>query len=491
MTSLQSASDSSQRQLLLSSMQELESLTKQLAARKARNSLLGFTSHTNPLYRVAAHHRLIAEKLESIERGDIDRLMIFMPPRHGKSELASVRFPAWYLGRNPSHQIITASYAHKLAAKFGRQVRNLIASPEYQATFPGITLSEDSQAKDLFNTSHGGVYMATGVDGSVTGSGGHLVSIDDPVKGRQEADSETIQETAWDWYRGDLYTRLMPGARIVLTQTRWNEADLAGRILESEGRIEDGGQWHVLDLPAINEAGEALWPEWYPIQALERIKDAIGNREWSALYQQKPQPDEGTYFQRAWFKEWETLPSLRYYGTSDYAVTDGGGDYTVHRVWGIDSSGAIYRVGGWRGQTTSDVWIEEKLNLIAKFKPLCWFGEGGVIQKAIEPMLNRRMRERKVFCRMEWLSSVADKPTRARSFQAMAASGRVYLEPDADMSEFLVFPAGKHDDDVDTASLIGRAIDQAHPAIVKPEDSTKPKDMWATPDRAEGDWRTA
>lgn len=463
----------------------------EVRAKLASRSLLRFTEYTNPLYQRARHHELIAGKLEAVERGEIDRLMIFMPPRHGKSELASVRFPAWYLGRNPTHQIITASYAHKLAAKFGRQVRNLIAGREYQQIFPGITLSEDSQAKDLFNTGQGGVYMATGVDGSVTGSGGHIVSIDDPVKGRQEADSETVQETAWDWYRGDLYTRLMPGARIVLTQTRWNEADLAGRILESEGRVEEGGEWTVLDLPAIDADGKALWPEWYDEQALARIKSAIGPREWSALYQQRPQPDEGTFFKREWFRTWEKLPELRYYGTSDYAVTDGGGDYTVHRVWGMAPNGDVYRVDGWRGQTASDEWIERKLDLIAKYKPLCWFGEGGVIQKAIEPMLKRRMRERNVFCRLEWLPSVADKPTRARSFQAMAATGRVHFEPDADIAEFLVFPAGKHDDDVDTASLIGRAIDQAHPAIVSSQQKKPRRDGYWPKTEADNDWVTA
>jgi predicted phage terminase large subunit-like protein len=147
-------------------------------------------------------------------------------------------------------------------------------------------------------------------------------------------------------------------------------------------------------------------------------------------------------------------------------------------VWGIDASGAVYRVDGWRGQATSDVWIEEKLNLIAKHKPLAWFGEGGVIQKAIEPMLRRRMLERKVFCRLEWLPSVADKPTRARSFQAMAASGRVYFERGADLSEFLSFSAGKHDDEVDVASLIGRAIDQAHPAMVLNAKPRVPRDRW-------------
>jgi predicted phage terminase large subunit-like protein len=490
MTSLQSASEPSPRSLLLSSLAELETLTRELKARRAKRSLLAFTEYTNPLYERAGHHELIAAKLEAVERGEIDRLMIFMPPRHGKSELASVRFPAWYLGRNPTHQIITASYAHKLAAKFGRQVRNLIAGQEYQSIFPGVLLSEDSQAKDLFNTGQGGVYMATGVDGSVTGSGGHIVSIDDPVKGRQEADSETVQETAWDWYRGDLYTRLMPNAKIVLTQTRWNEADLAGRILESEGRAEDGGQWTVLDLPAINADGEALWPAWYPLSVLERIKGAIGPREWSALYQQRPQPDEGTFFQRSWFKEWEKLPVVRHYGSSDYAVTDGGGDYTVHTVWGIDSKGDVYRVEQWKGQTASDQWIERKLDLVAKYKPLCWFGEGGVIQKAVEPMLRRRMRERNIHCRIEWLPSVHDKPTRARSFQAMAATGRVHFEPAADLAEFLVFPAGKHDDEVDTASLIGRAIDQAHPAIVKTQAPTGPRDRYSRKPKEELNWKT-
>lgn len=488
MTSLQSASDSSQRQLLLSSMAELQSLTKQLAARKARNSLLGFTEFTNPLYQRAGHHQQICAKLEAVERGEIDRLMIFMPPRHGKSELASKRFPAWCLGRHPQRQIIAASYNSDLANDFGRNVRNIVAEPEFAQVFPTVSLAPDSQAANRMNTNHGGAYVAAGVGTAVTGRGAHIALIDDPFKDREEADSERRRDTVWDWYRSTLYTRLMPGGAIVLIQTRWHEDDLAGRLLEQEP-----DQWEVLELPALKD-GKALWPEWYDVPALERIKATIGQREWSALYQQQPQPDDGTFFQRAWFKEWDTLPALRYYGTSDYAVTDGGGDYTVHRVWGIDSSGAIYRVDGWRGQTASNVWIEEKLNLIEKYKPLAWFGEGGVIQKAIEPMLTRRMRERKVFCRLEWLSSVADKPTRARSFQAMAASGRVYLEPDADVSEFLVFPAGKHDDDVDTASLIGRAIDQAHPAIATTtKQKTGPGDRWTKAlDREEGEssWRT-
>ena len=457
---------------------------------RARRSLLSFTEFTNPLYKRANHHALIAEKLEAVERGEIDRLMIFMPPRHGKSELASKRFPAWCLGRQPRRQIIAASYNSDLANDFGRNVRNIVAEPEFGQVFPKVSLAPDSQAANRMNTNHGGAYVAAGVGTAVTGRGADIALIDDPFKDREEADSERRRDIVWDWYRSTLFTRLMPGGSIVLIQTRWHEDDLAGRLLEAEG-----DQWEVLDLPAISEAGEALWPEWYPIEALERIKATVGPREWSALYQQKPQPDEGTFFKREWFNEnYERPRELRYYGSSDYAVTDGAGDFTVHRVWGLSANGDIYRVDGWRGQTTSDVWIERKLDLIDKYKPFAWFGEGGVIQKAIEPMLKRRMQERKVFCRLEWLSSVHDKPTRARSFQAMAASGRVFFEPGADISEYLVFPAGKNDDDVDTASLIGRAIDQAHPAIVTQLPEKKRGDRWSKlldkSEQEEASWRT-
>lgn len=462
----------------------------EVKAALARRSLLRFTEYTNPLYERAGHHERIAEKLEAVERGEIDRLMIFMPPRHGKSELASKRFPAWCLGRDPKRQIIAASYNSDLASDFGRQVRNIVAEPEFGQVFEGVSLAPDSQAANRMNTNKGGTYVAAGVGTAVTGRGAHIALIDDPFKDREEADSERRRDVVWDWYRSTLFTRLMPGGAIVIIQTRWHEDDLAGRLLEQEGYKEQGGQWEVLELPALDN-GCALWPEWYDVPVLERIKATIGPREWSALYQQQPQPDEGTFFKREWFNEWKDLPACRYYGSSDYAVTDGGGDYTVHTVWGINSAGDVYRVAQWKGQTASDEWIERKLDLIAKYKPLCWFGEGGVIQKAVEPMLKRRMRERNVHCRLEWLPSVHDKPTRARSFQAMAATGRVYFEQGADLAEFLVFPAGKHDDEVDTASLIGRAIDQAHPAIVTAQAQNVRRDRWdkAFDDEEGGSWK--
>lgn len=430
----------------------------------ARRRLVDFTTATNPAYIPAGHHARIADALEAVERGDIDRLMLFLPPRHGKSELASTRFPAWYLGRNPTKQIIAASYNSDLATHFGRQVKNIMQEPEYGAVFPAVSLAVDSKAANRLNTNLGGAYVAAGVGTAVTGRGAHIALIDDPLKDREEADSQRRRDLVWDWYRSTLFTRLMPGGAVILIQTRWHAGDLAGRLLEAEA-----DQWTVIEMPAINHAGEALWPEWYPVEALQRIKDTIGPREWSALYQQKPQPDEGTFFQRDWLQSWGEKPAdLNIYGSSDYAVTADGGDYTVHRVWGVDPDGGIYRLDGWRGQTSSDVWIDEKIRLIKRWKPLAWFGEAGVIQKSVEPMLKRSMREAGAFCRLEWMGSINDKPTRARGFQARAAMGKVFFEPGADIAEFLAFPAGKHDDDVDTASLIGRALDMAHPAIVTP-----------------------
>ena len=470
-----------------------EAARELLARRAARKSLIDFTTYTKPDFQVGEHHKQIAEALESVERGDCDRLMIFAPPRHTKSELASRRFPAWYLGRHPDKQLIAATYSGDFALDFGREVRGIVQSEEYRPIFPDVSLAPDSQAANRWHTTQGGVSVYVGVGGPITGRGAHIALIDDPFKNREEADSEVRRETVWKWYTSTLRTRLMPGGAVILIMTRWHDDDLAGRLLEKQP-----DEWRVVELQAIADEGKpserALWPEWYDLDALKRIRNDVGPRDWSALFQQRPTPDDGTYFKREWLKHWSVKPdSLHIYGTSDYAVTDGGGDYTVHRVWGVAPNGDIYRLDGWRGQTAADEWIEQKLNLIKRYKPVAWFGEAGVIQKAIEPMLTRRMRERKVYCRMEWLPSIADKPTRARGIQSRMAMGAVYFEPGADVEEFVRFPAGKHDDDVDTASMIGRALDDAHPAIAKHDEPAKKRDRW---DKAFGDndttddWKT-
>lgn len=464
--------------------------------RVARRSLIEFTRYTLPSYLPAAHHRLIAEKLEAIERGDIDRLMINMPPRHGKSELGSRRFPAWFLGRNPQSTIMSASYNLDKAEEFGGEVRDIVRSAGYRNLFPQVQLKEDTRAKGFWRTEQGGYYISAGVGTALTGRGtvGPIVLIDDPLKDRAEADSERHRENVKQWYSAVVLSRF-PRA-VVVVQTRWHEDDLTGWLLSEQAK--GGDQWDILELPAISPDGQALWPDFYPIDVLERLKRATIPRDWSALYQQRPSPDEGAYFKRDWFRWYDEKPKqLRVYGASDYAVTEGDGDYTVHVIVGVDPEDNIYVLDLWRGQTTSDAWVQAWLDLVRQHKPLMWIEEQGQIIKSIGPFLERRMREEKVYCRREQVASAADKPTRSRSIQARTSMGKVYLPSKAPWvadftSELLMFPAGKHDDQVDAFGLIGRMIDELIPASVpKPQPAgqsagyRRPSD-----DRGNDEWRT-
>lgn len=286
----------------------------------------------NAKYETPNHLRTMAKHLQLVESRHIKRLMIFMPPRHGKSFLISEYFPSWYLGRNPDHNVIIASYGQELATDFGRKVRNLIANDTYQKVFPNIVLSQDSQASSRFHTNKGGAYYAVGVGGSLTGRGGNLIIIDDPHKNREEANSEVVRKNIHDWFNSTLYTRQAPNAAIVIVQTRWHEDDLSGRLL-----TERKGDWTILNMPAINHNGEALWSERYPVAVLREIKQTIGSSEFEALYQQRPAPQEGAIFKKHWWKYFNAYPTTfeKVIQTWDFAVKDkSGSDYTVGLVIG-------------------------------------------------------------------------------------------------------------------------------------------------------------
>ena len=201
------------------------------------------------------------------------------------------------------------------------------------------------------------------------------------------------------------------------------------------------------------------------MERLEQIRAVLPPRDWNALYQQNPIPDDGDYFKSAWFAEYDELPeNLRMYGASDYAVTDGAGDFTEHGIIGVDASNNWYITDWWRGQTTADVWIEKKCDLILKHSPHCWFGEAGPIRRSVEPFLMKRMQQREAFCRIEWLASIADKPTRARPTQAIASMGKIFFPKNAAwkgelLAQLLRFPAAKFDDGVDVMSLFGRGLE--------------------------------
>jgi len=467
----------------------------------AFSRLIAYAAYQWPGYKDAAHHRLIARALERVERGETKRLMIFMPPRHGKSMLSSEFFPAWYLGRNPDHYVIASTYAQELADDFGRKVKLQIADPSYSAIFPGVKLADDSQSVKRFHVEGGlevgtaqrGAYYAVGVGGPLTGRGAHLLLIDDPVKNREEADSEIVRRRIKDWYTSTAYTRLMPGARVVVIQTRWHEDDLSGWLLKEHAH--EG--WEVLELPAL-DGEKPLWPEQYSREALERIRLAVGSRDWSALYQQRPTPESGDYFKKEWFRYYETLPQhVTYYGASDYAITAKGGDYTVHGIGAVDNAGNLYITDWWRHQTSSDVWVEVFLDLVKKWNPLTWGEEQGQIIKSLDPFIRRRMDERQTYCAREQFTSLTDKASRAQSIRARMAMGKVFFPKNAPWladleSELLTFPVGANDDQVDVLGLFGRMLDQLIGA--EAPEVQKPRDRW---DRAFGDaeeddtWRTA
>jgi predicted phage terminase large subunit-like protein len=292
---------------------ELALLQEIQRRRRCRGSFLAWcTEALAPLGQTpAAHHRLLIEELQAAADGEIDRLMIFMPPGHAKSRYASVLFPGWFLGQEAGQDVIGASYNADLAEDFSGQIMRLA---QENATTLGFSLVDES--RKLWHTSNRGTYRAAGAGGGITGRRADLFLIDDPIRGREDADSSKLRDRVWKWYQAEVVTRLKPGARIVLIQTRWHEDDLAGRLLAA---AETGGDtWRVVNLPAIAETeddalgrsiGDALWPEWEDVAMLERKRAAIGEREWAALFQQRPRPLEGSLFKIAAISLLEAAPA--------------------------------------------------------------------------------------------------------------------------------------------------------------------------------------
>lgn len=471
----------------------LELLEEKRARIRARKSLQSFTEYTKQRWSAGKIHRAIAEQLDRVVRKEIDRLMLLCPPQHGKSDLASRRLPAFVLGKRPETDVISASATAQLAEEFGRDTRNCIASSEYQALFPETTLAEDSQAKGRWNTSHGGGYYAVGMGGALMGRGGELGIIDDPFATWEDAQSQLSRDKAWDWYTGTFYNRIRPGGAIILIQHRMHEDDLAGRLIERQKA--GGDKWEIVELPALLD--DPPWPERYDRKALERIKHNSDPRKWSALYLQNPTPDEGTFFRREWFKRFDPAKAKGHaYSTGDFAVTEGAGDFTELGTHKYQGDTLYLACDGWYGQTSADQWIERLIDQVGRHKPLCFFGESGPIRRSIEPFLVRRMRERQTFCRLEWLVRGHDKPTMARSLQAMAAAGKVEIADteygEHVLSQLLQFPAGTKDDAVDMAALMGMAIADAHPGVVAKPVAIVKKDHWDSAfDEESSTWKTA
>jgi len=469
----------------------------ELAKRElARRHLLPFVQRFNEQYIPGWVHKDICLRLEQfsddVAAKKSPRLMLFMPPRHGKSELASKTFPAWHLGRYPNHEFIACSYSGSLAMGFSRKVRGLLRDTQYHSLFE-TRLDPESQSAEQWLTSVGGGYTAAGVGGAITGKGAHILVIDDPVKNRDEAESAVSRQSAKDWYTSTAYTRLSPGGGVLVILTRWHDDDLAGWLLEQE---KDGGDtWEVIKYPAIAEEdekyrrkNEPLHPARYDSDALMRIQKAVGPRDWSALYQQNPVADEGDYFKVGMFKYYREglldKKKLKVYCAWDLAIGKADrNDFSVGVVVGIDQDDKMYVMHVERGKWDGYELVEKILDVYEEYRPSIVGIERGHIEMALGPFLHKRIAERKLheMYVKELKTGRRDKEARARAIQGRMQQGMVFF-PKFElwnaglMAEMLRFPNGVHDDQVDGLAWVGLMMSEFSTVVDKKESAPSWKD---------------
>jgi len=467
-------------------------LQRLLAAKEAEVDLLKYTQFTMPdysdpspvprsRYEIARHHRAMASALHDLESGVSKRVIINMGPRHGKTELATKRFLAWFSARHPEMSLIFGTYNDTFAGDVGRAVRDIIQSPQHRTIFPNHTLRDGSAASQRLQTEDGGLLAFVGRGGSITGRGGHGIVIDDPIKDRQEADSKLIRDQLWTWFTQVIGTRLMTqDSFIMLIQTRWHEDDLVGRLTDPMNAFydaEEAAQWRVIDFPALaldndilgRKPGEALWPEKFPVPFLS-AQQRLDPRGFQALYQGRPSSEGGNFFRSEdllTYKQDELPKNLRYYIASDHAVsTKQERDKTALVPVGVDEQDNIYVLPDvfWK-HAASDVTVDAMLALMDRYNPLFWWAERGQISKAIGPFLRKRMQEERIYCALIELTPTMDKQSRAQSIQARTAMGKVFFPsyarwwPDA-KDQLLKFPNAAHDDFVDALAYIGLGLAQ-------------------------------
>jgi predicted phage terminase large subunit-like protein len=472
-------------------------LKRQLKILDAREKFIDFVQFTMPdpddpsdpdksAYDTQKHHRAIARTLQEVENGNIKRLILTLPPRAGKSELASRRFPPWLIGKDPRRHVIFATYNDTFAMDFGAEVREILYSPQYKQVFPGMGLRKGGAAKDRIQTNAGGLLVYVGRGGSITGRGADFLIIDDLFKDAEEARSPAIRDQVWSWFTKVAMTRLMSSsARVVLITTRWHEDDLIGRLIDPRGganphyNAEEAKKWKIINLPMIagdddplgRKPGELLWPERFDADFV-RERQRLDPLGFSALYQQRPTVEDGVMFRRenieSRFYGSDDLPSdLRIFSASDHAVglDPQRHDASVLLTVGVDRQNHIWLLDCYWERAPTDRVVEAMLAMAAQRKPIVWWAERGHISKSIGPFLRKRMLETGTFINVQEVTPAANKEQRAQSIAARLALGYVHWPRNAPwvdraIEELLKFPNGTHDDFVDAFAYIGLGLGQ-------------------------------
>ena len=434
------------------------------AREKATSSFLDFSRYVWPEMLVGEHHRRIAAALDRVVAGKCKRLMIAMPPRHGKSQMGSYLFPAYLMGKLPQSKLIVGSHTAELAQRFGRMIRNLVEDDKYGELFPETKLSVDSKAAGRWNTSQGGEAFFIGKGGAMTGRGGDIIILDD-ILDEQDAISDTAMENTWEWYTSGPRQRLQPNGSIIVINTRWKTDDLSGRLLRQQGQLKTD-QWELLEFPAILPSGNPLWPEYWSIDELEKVKMSIGLKKWNAQWQQQPTNDDGAILKRDWWNKWKHAepPACEYLiQTLDTAYSKKEtADFSVIATWGVfvpstDSGPALILLSVKKGR-----WDFPELKRIAKEEYKYWEPDNVLIEaKATGTPLQHELRKMGIPITMYspgGRRTGQDKVSRANAVAPILESGMVWYPEDEEFAQELVeecaaFPNGSHDDQVDVTVM--------------------------------------
>ena len=431
---------------------------------ECRVGYLKFVKHAWPAFIQGAHHKTMAEAFERVARGELKRLIINMPPRHTKSEFASFLLPAWFLGQHPEKKVIQTAHTAELAVGFGRKVRNLFSDVAFKSVFPGSSLRADSKAAGRWNTNKGGEYFAIGVGGAVTGKGADLLVIDDPHSEQDAAlgaYNPEVFDKVYEWYTSGPRQRLQPGGAIIVVMTRWSKRDLTGKILDASLKRDGADEWEIIELPAIMPSGNPLWPEYWGITELEALRSELQLSKWSAQYQQDPTSEEGALVKREWWKEWraEKPPSCKFIIQSwDTAfLKTQRSDYSACTTWGVffneeTDTDHIVLLDAYKERLEFPDLKKRAYSFWTEWEPDAFIVEA----KASGSPLIFELRQMGIPVEDFTPSRGNDKISRVNAVSDLFATGMVWAPPkrwaEEVIEEFAAFPAGDHDDLVDSST---------------------------------------